>query len=400
MFSLTFEGGPLPAITILTLVIVAPIALLTGFFALELFLGLPRGRDGPAAPSDASAVIVVPAHDEAKLIAATVARLLKVAEGRCRLLVVADNCTDETAEEARSTGAEVLVRDDPANRGKGHALAAARDHLRGDPPDAVVVIDADSRIDSGSLRRVISVALKANRPAQAVYLFTPDRKAPPLVQISNFALMIKNLVRLRGLQRLAGRAHLTGTGMAFPWPLFEQSSLGGSNIVEDLVVGLELAEQGHAPLLADGATVWSEPAAKDETLVQRSRWEGGYLATALRIAPALFARSVRRGDLAGIAAAVDLAIPPLALLVMLNALALSAAILACAIGGAMWPAFILVVTGALAFLALGLAWIREGRPFASGATLLRLPLYVLWKLPMYLRFARRGAPKEWVRTAR
>ena len=97
--------------------------------------------------------------------------------------------------------------------------------------------------------------------------------------------MIKNLVRQRALQRLAGRAHLTGTGMALPWPIFEQANLGGSNIVEDLALGLELAERSAPPMLVEEATVWSPAASAGGTLVQRRRWEGGFLATMLKTAP-------------------------------------------------------------------------------------------------------------------
>jgi hypothetical protein len=65
-----------------------------------------------------------------------------------------------------------------------------------------------------------------------------------------------------------------------------------------------------------------------------------------------------------------------------------------------WPVAVQIGVGAIASAALVLAWVREGRGFASGATLLRLPLYVLWKLPMYAGLVRRGAPKEWLRTGR
>jgi hypothetical protein len=132
----------------------------------------------------------------------------------------------------------------------------------------------------------VASAKDSGRPAQAVNLLAPDLAASPLVQLSTFAFMIKNLIRQRGLQRLAGRAHLTGTGMALPWNLFASANLGGSNIVEDLALGLELADRATAPKLVSRATVWSPAASESGTLVQRSRWEGGYLATALKTAPA------------------------------------------------------------------------------------------------------------------
>ena len=46
-----------------------------------------------------------------------------------------------------------------------------------------------------------------------------------MVQLSSFAFLVKNLVRQRGLQRIAGKVHLTGTGMALPWRLFDQADL-------------------------------------------------------------------------------------------------------------------------------------------------------------------------------
>ena len=221
-----------------------------------------------------------------------------------------------------------------------------------------------------------------------------------MVQISTFAFMIKNLVRQRGLQRLAGRAHLTGTGMALPWRIFEGADLGGSNIVEDLALGLELAERSAPPMLVEGATIWSPPASAAGTLVQRRRWEGGYLATALKTAPNALMRGMARGDLRGVFAALDLSIPPLALLFALNALAFLIAFLAAMFGAAIWPLLTQLAVGAIAATALAMAWTREGRSFVSGLTLLRLPIYVLWKAPMYLGLARRGAPDEWLRTGR
>jgi cellulose synthase/poly-beta-1,6-N-acetylglucosamine synthase-like glycosyltransferase len=382
----------------LTIVLLTPVMVVTGFFAIEVLLGLRPARTAADA-CDARAAIVIPAHNEAKIIGETVRSTLAAANGAL-VLVVADNCTDETLQEAERAGAAVLVRNNDELRGKGFALAAARDRLRDDPPDVAVILDADSTLDRRSLRALVAAASASMRPGQAIYLFRPEPEAPPLVQLSSFAFMIKNLVRQRGLQRLAGRAHLTGTGMAFPWPLFEQSDLGGSNIVEDLVIGLELADRGAAPMLVEEATVWSAAASAGETLVQRSRWEGGYLQTALRTAPSLMMRSLKRGDVAGICAALDLSIPPLALLVVLNAGLLAVALAAHALGGALWPAIVQLAVGAVAFLALFVAWLNEGRPFASGSTLLRLPFYILWKLPMYLRFVRHGAPKQWVRTGR
>jgi hypothetical protein len=94
-------------------------------------------------------------------------------------------------------------------------------------------------------------------------------------------------------------------------------------------------------------------------------------------------------------------IPPLALLAMINIAALLAALILATFAATIWlPPFLLIGVGLLAAIALLLAWWREGRAFLSPAALLRLPLYPLWKLPMYLKLARSGAPKHWERTER
>jgi cellulose synthase/poly-beta-1,6-N-acetylglucosamine synthase-like glycosyltransferase len=388
-------------LTILIFVLVAPIAVLTGFFAVEVFVGLRRLR---AIEYDEvggfSAVIVIPAHDEEVVIERTAPDVMLQAGAAALVLVVADNCTDRTAELARAAGATVLERNDPELRGKGFALAAARAHLRGNPPGVVIVLDADCRIDAASVRALIASAAKTGCPCQAVNLLAPDLAAGPLVQISSFAFMIKNLVRQRALQRLADRAHLTGTGMALPWPIFEQANLGGANIVEDLALGIELAGQGMPAILVEEATVWSPAASPSGTLLQRRRWEGGYISTAMKVAPNALLRSIRRFDSAGLCAALDLCIPPVALLTLLNAAALFLALVGVWLGAAFWPVLVQLSIGLFALIAILAAWTREGRRFASAATLLRLPLYVLWKVPLYAGMLIKGAPKEWLRSGR
>lgn len=386
--------------TAIVAILLAPFAMLTAFFAIEVIAGL-RSSSAPAARAgNASAVIVIPAHDEAAVIGDSVRALLDNLPASVRVLVVADNCTDETAALARAAGAEVMERTDLDQRGKGFALAFAADHLKGDAPDVFAVLDADCRMDSASIRALADAAA-SGRPAQAINLLRPDRTASPLVQISTFAFMLKNLVRQRGLQRLAGRVHLTGTGMAMPFGMFQASRKVRSSIVEDLALGLELADAGHAPILVQNATVWSSGSTEKGTLTQRRRWEGGFIATAFRQGPKEILHGLSKGDLRAVFAGLDLVIPPLALFAFLNASMLVVGTLATIVGGAeWWPILTLVALLGIASILVLFAWLREGRDHASFGVLACAPIYVLWKLPMYFGLARRGAPQEWLRTGR
>jgi cellulose synthase/poly-beta-1,6-N-acetylglucosamine synthase-like glycosyltransferase len=381
-------------------IILAPLILLAAFFAIEVLAGLGRPRT-EAQDSSSSAVVVVPAHDEEAVIGEALVSLKEALGEHMRILVVADNCEDSTARRARGAGVEVIERTDLNRRGKGYALAHAAEYLRSDPPSVLVVMDADCRIDAASLSALVGCASRSGRPSQAINLLRPDRKASALLQLSTFGFLLKNLVRQRGLQRLANRAHLTGTGMAIPYEIFRASDRVHSSIVEDLALGLELAETGRAPMLVTGANVWSDPSTEAGTLTQRRRWEGGFLATALRQAPREIRRGILGGEPGSILSGLDLMIPPLALFAIVNlaALAISAAF-TFVLGLDWWPVLSLLGVLAIAFLAILLAWLREGREFISLVVLIRLPLYVIWKIPMYLGLARRGAPSEWLRTGR
>ena len=387
--------------TLLVAILLAPFAILTAFFAIEILLGLRPARSATVKGAKASAVVVIPAHDEAAVIGNTLQALQAGLSEGMRILVVADNCTDATAQIARDHGAEVVERANAQDRGKGFALAHAAEHLSANAPGVFVVLDADCSIDGASLRNLVDAAAVSGRPGQAINLLRPNRQSSPLVQLSTFGFMLKNLVRQRGLQRLASKVHLTGTGMAMPFRMFQTSAKTRSSIVEDLALGLELAAAGHPPMLVSNAVVWSESSTEQGTLVQRRRWEGGFLSTALKWGLREAVHGVASGKLRTILAGLDLMVPPLALFAVLNVAALIAAsLLTFVLGAAWWPVIALSGLLALALLAVFAAWLREGREFISFAVLARIPLYVLWKLPMYLGLARGGAPKEWLRTGR
>jgi len=388
-------------VTIIISFLFAPLLLINLIFFLETVAGLKRHSKRLASPSVISVVIIIPAHDEAAVIGRTLDRLKTVIASNFTLLVVADNSEDETAAIARRLSVRVIERHDLEHRGKGHALAFARDWLLSDPPAAVIVLDADCHSDGYSLNALAEACQRTNKPCQAINLLEPCPSAVPMVQISTFAFLLKNLVRQRGLQRLTGGVHLTGTGMCLPWQHFERADLATSSIVEDVRLGLELAKSGAQPQLVEEAMVWSAPSDAAGTLTQRRRWEGGLLTMAQTTAPQAILRGLKTFDLSALLSGLDLLVPPLAMLAFFNATALIVAAILAAFGWSGWaPSMMLALVGSASALAILAAWWREGRQFLTSRTLLRLPFYVLWKVPMYFNLARRGAPSEWLRTGR
>lgn len=344
--------------------------------------------------------VLVPAHDEAAGIQSVLEQLLKQITPPDRLIVIADNCTDNTAAVARSTGATVIERQDMDRRGKGYALDYGLQSLAGDPPDVVIVVDADCIVQPGTLDRIAQTALATDRPVQAVYLMELPAKPKPNDTVSALAFLVKNWVRPQGLYSLGLPGILTGTGMAFPWSVIRSVSLASGNIVEDMQLSMDLAIAGSPTLFCPNTKVigllpQQEQAAKS----QRTRWEHGHLQTMRAQIPPILKAALQQKRFDLLAIALDLSIPPLSLLVMLWVAITAITILAGVLLNIWAPAMIGLLEGTMIVTAILAAWSKFGRSDLPALTLLAVPFYVFWKIPLYLAFLIKPQTK-WVRTSR
>lgn len=256
--------------------------------------------------------IVVPAHNEAGIIAKTLGSILAQCNQSDRVIVVADNCVDETADVARSCGVSVLERENANQRGKGFALQFALDHLKTSPPDVVIFIDADCTIYEGAVETLGDLATTNDRPAQAMYLLNAPDGAGPSARISVFAWAFINKVRMSGLDRLANASRITGSGIALPWRIADQLNLASGEVVEDLALAFELVRNNDLPILAHDARVVSDlPSSEEERIRQSARWEHGGRALARKVVWENFKHAVAKGNLALAMLTFDVAIPPL-----------------------------------------------------------------------------------------
>lgn len=375
----------------------------SGTFFLECLASLLPARRMPGTDVNvqaARAVVLVPAHDEALQIAATVEALRRELGPADEVVVVADNCTDETANLAQSAGARVYERHDPSRRGKGHALTFGLAKLADAPPEVVIIVDADCRVAEGAILALKRQALATGRPAQAEYLLRPTALSPGAV-VSTLAFLVRNRVRMRGLDRLGGPSPLVGTGMAFPYRVLRDAPDTGSHLTEDLLMGIQLAERGTPARFCPAAYVESDlPVRSGAARKQRARWEHGHLSLLLREGPRLVGRGLLRGRPALVGLGLDLMVPPLSLLVLLvGSLVLSTG-LSFAVGGALLPWIVAMADLAAVGFGVLLGWLRHGRSLVPARYLLAVPLYLAWKVPLYLGLAVGRRQKTWERTER
>ncbi len=226
--------------------------------------------------------IVIPAHDEEPTIAHALdaCAVLEYAQDKYAVYVIADNCSDRTAEIATANGAACLVRQDEERRGKGQALEWALPQVLADGWDAVIVLDADCRLDRHALRVFDQHLTAGDRVLQANDAVSnpDDSSISYLLAVAN---TLENELFYAPKSRLGWAVFLRGTGMVFHRDVLLESPWQASSIVEDAEYTCRLLrEKVPTRFVADVRVVSDFPADREQLTVQRTRWVGGGLVLA------------------------------------------------------------------------------------------------------------------------
>lgn len=378
-------------------VIVLPVLIL---FIQILLACLPARSPSPAHGARPRVAVLVPAHNEASVIEATLRTLKPQLLAGDRLLVVADNCSDPTTALARLAGAEVVERHDAARRGKGYALDFGVRHLASAAPDVLIIVDADCQVSEGFVERLAIRCIDSGRPVQSLNLMCAPAGSGLKVQLAEFAWSVKNRARPQGWARLGLPCQLMGTGMAFAWRDLPLIDLASGHIVEDLKMGLDFCRSGKPPLFCPDALVTSYfPRSEEGLTTQRTRWEHGHLGVILSDTPRLFVESIGKGNASLLAMTLDLLVPPLALLTLALTAAFGLSWLVFVLTGALAPALIASVGVTILGTTILLAWSQFGREIISFSALMYAPFYAIKKIPLYVGFLFKRQV-EWVRSKR
>jgi 1,2-diacylglycerol 3-beta-glucosyltransferase len=350
-------------------------------------------------------LVLIPAHNEAALIGRCVQSLLAQSypAGLYSVVVVADNCTDDTSAVAAAAGAHlVMVRNEPDARGKGHALRWAMDRLLREQSDAsaIAVVDADSVADPDFLAALIQPLRDGPRAVQGESLLYGDGSAASALRVAAFLLV--NRVRPAGRAVLGLPAtHLAGNGMLLARELLLTRPWRAFTSAEDLEYSVDLHLAGVRIAFAGGAVLRSPCAPNARAAAQQQlRWEGGKVHLARTWIPSLLGTAIRKRRPVLLGMAFELALPPLGLLaaiLLLGTLVGGALALAALLPGWALTPWILGSATIPLFVVVGL---RAGHASRSDyRALARAPLFVLNKpLQAHATWGFRG--DTWMRTER
>jgi exopolysaccharide biosynthesis WecB/TagA/CpsF family protein len=321
-----------------------------------------------------------------------------------RIIVVADNCSDGTESIARAAGAEVMVRIDPDARGKGRALRWTMDQLleASNPPDAVVVVDADSVADTNLLSALETELTSGYEVVQADYTVLIDEASSGGTLLIAAGFLLFHRVRFSGRARLGMAANLVGNGMLFSRRVLESHPWSAFTGVEDLEYSIDLRLAGIRPRFTSaGAVSGPGPATSAGETRQRLRWEGGRFHVVRTRLGALVRAAATKRDARLLDAAVDLATPPLGLLCM--AVTTGFVLTAAAEISHVVPAWAVIPwTVALlaipAYVVIGLR--AADAPASVWRAVLRSPFFMARKVVTYARIARGFDANRWDRSDR
>jgi 1,2-diacylglycerol 3-beta-glucosyltransferase len=362
-------------------------------------------------PSDPSSklLIVIPAHNEQSGVADTVASCLASNYPSLffGVLVIADNCDDETAAVARTAGARVVERFDADKKSKGYAIEYLLELLDRSGElgllDAVIVVDADTTIDPNLLLSFDDALRRGHDWIQAYYtVANPDQSWR--TRLMTYAFSLFNGVMQLGQNALGSSAGFKGNGMCFSTRGLRRRPWRAYGLVEDMEYSWTLRVAGEQILFRPDVKVFGAMLSSggDDSANQRRRWEFGRSEIRNKyLGPLLTSPDL--GFREKVLSACELTIPSMAWLAILYIVVAGLDVAAhfvfvgapytvvrgLLLGCAALFSVALFVYAISPFLALRLPW-----KYLSSIML--FPFYLGWKLVISLA----GRPQGWIRTAR
>jgi cellulose synthase/poly-beta-1,6-N-acetylglucosamine synthase-like glycosyltransferase len=343
-------------------------------------------------------VVLIPAHNEDQVIANTLNVLKQQLTVNDSVVVVADNCTDNTVAICKEHQVIVVERQSTTEIGKGYALDfGTKWILENKDFDNLVLFDADCTFTKGSFEQLVQTAHEHQHICQSCYLMqAPEGEAK--TKIAEFTWWIINAIRATGLHALSIGCHIQGSGIAFPKSTLAMVNFASGSIVEDLELGLKLSLAKNRVLFTPNSTVTSHFPDNQEGLEeQRKRWEHGHLDTVLKVPYFLFS-AVKNRSVRAIFLVLDAAIPPLfAFILVLFGFLLLGGIGAFFGYTTLFSAVIMLLSTLT--ITLAIVWLLKGHKILTLRDIPNILRFIWGKFSIYFSFVT-SKQTTWVKTTR
>lgn len=366
-------------------------------------LRLRRKESTSPAFSDAPArlLFLVPAHNEQVHITKCVASLLDMeypVEAR-RIVVIADNCADATAQLVRDLGAECLERTDASLTGKPRAIAWALTHFDLRQFDACIIVDADSTVASDFARGISKLG-----PLREIVF---QANIGVLNEFDGWLTRLGGLLsRCRyeityPLKQAAGlNCPITGNGMGFGTDVLIRHGWRSFSITEDSELYAVYTEMGLTIRQANAANLFAqEENTLEQGVTQRRRWLGGRLRV-IRDWGWPIIRSRKIGWHQKLDAFVELGLASPVIHLILAVLVVGASLVAVQAPYAKWIAISAAASLSGLVITTAAAIWRHPEPWRTVFSFFMLPVYAGWRLVVLLRTLITLHDTTWRRTTR
>lgn len=235
---------------------------------------------------------IIPAHNEEMVVSNLIESLKNQTYDKnlYDIYVIADNCTDNTANVARRAGAIVLERFDPAHKTKGYALQwFLKQKIEENADyDAFFVFDADNIVDKDF---ILNMNKKLCQGEDVVQGYRDIKNPTDNWITAGYALFYWTMHRLYHLARynVGLSTLLNGTGFMVRFDVVKPNGWQTETLTEDIEFSLERIIKGKKLGWATDAIVYDEqPTSFKQSWSQRSRWTVGHIQCMKRYTGELF----------------------------------------------------------------------------------------------------------------
>ncbi|MCX7695885.1 MAG: glycosyltransferase [Caloramator sp.] len=261
-----------------------------------------------------SFALIVAAHNESAVVGSIVDNLQKLDYPKelYDVYVIADNCTDDTANIARKAGASVYERFNNELRGKGYALKEFFEEYLfklNKNYDGVCIFDADNLVSKNFLIKMNNRLCRGNKVIQG-YLDTKNPDDSWITVSSALAYWITSRAFQLSRENLGLCAALGGTGFCVDYNILKDLGWNALSLTEDLEFSMKCVLKGITVHWEHEAKIYDEkPLTLKASIRQRIRWMQGHWDCAYRYTASLFKKAIGDRDIVALDAAFYLLQP-------------------------------------------------------------------------------------------